>query len=80
MKEYAASDKLEENNGLFGTFMYSISVLFCLTTSLAADGAGLGSAGLPEPKVRQLCALAGFASVRRLPVADAFSAFYEIKR
>jgi SAM-dependent methyltransferase len=79
MKEYAASDKLEENGGSFGAFMYSISVLFCLTTSLAADGAGLGSAGLPESNVRELCARAGFATVRRLPVVDAFSAFYAIK-
>lgn len=80
MKEYAASEKLEENSGSFGAFMYSISVLFCLTTSLAANGAGLGSAGLPESKVRELCGRAGFATVRRLPVVDAFSAFYAITR
>ena len=80
MKEYAASEKLEENGGSFGAFMYSISVLFCLTTSLAANGAGLGSAGLPESKVHEICVRAGFTSVRRLPVVDAFSAFYAITR
>jgi SAM-dependent methyltransferase len=80
MKEYNASDKLEENRGLIGPFMYSISVLFCMTTSLAEGGAGLGTAGLPEPIVRALCTQAGFSQVHRLPIVDAFSAFYAMKR
>jgi hypothetical protein len=47
-----------------------------MTTSLAQGGAGLGTCGLPEPKVRELCAAAGFASVRRLPFED--TAIYEV--
>jgi hypothetical protein len=80
MKEYNASEKLEQNSGLLGSFMYSISVLFCMTTSLASGGLGLGTAGLPETKVRELCAQAGFNSVHRLEVDDAFNALYAIRR
>jgi SAM-dependent methyltransferase len=80
MKEYNASDRLEQNGGLLGSFMYSISVLFCMTTSLSSGGLGLGAAGLPEIKVRELCAQAGFSSVQRLAVDEAFSALYAIRR
>jgi SAM-dependent methyltransferase len=71
------SSKLEENAELGGAFYYSVSVLYCMTISLAQGGAGLGTCGLPEEKVRELCAEAGFASVRWLPFEN--SAVYEVK-
>jgi SAM-dependent methyltransferase len=58
-------------------FSYSVSLFYCMSISLGQNGAGLGTCGLPEPRVRQLCAEAGFASVRRLPFEDA--AVYEVK-
>jgi hypothetical protein len=48
-----------------------------MTTSLAQGGVGLGTGGLPEPKVRELCAAAGFRQVRRLPFED--TALYEVR-
>jgi 2-polyprenyl-3-methyl-5-hydroxy-6-metoxy-1,4-benzoquinol methylase len=45
------SDKLEENVGPLGAMFLSFSVLYCMTTSLANDGAGLGTVGLHEPKL-----------------------------
>jgi hypothetical protein len=48
-----------------------------MSISLGQAGAGLGTCGLPEPKVRELCAEAGFAGVRRLPFED--TAVYEVK-
>jgi SAM-dependent methyltransferase len=68
---------LEENARAGGAFYYSVSVLYCMTTSLAQGGAGLGTCGLPEPKLRELCSEAGFGSVRRLPFED--TAVYEVK-
>ena len=49
---------------------YSVSVLYCLTTSLAHDGEGLGTCGLHEPKVRR-CARweSGLSCGRATPVA-----------
>lgn len=76
--EINASEKLEENIGLVGSFFYSCSVLYCMTTSLAGHGEGLGTVGLPEPKMRELCAEAGFSHVRRVPIENPFNILYEI--
>jgi len=76
--EINSSDKLEENIGLLGAFFYSCSVLYCMTTSLAHHGEGLGTAGIPEPKMRELSAEAGFSHVRRVPMENPFNILYEI--
>ena len=76
--EFNGSDRLEENAGLVGTLFYGISILYCLTTSLAVHGEGLGTLGLPETKLRELCAEAGFSRVRRVPIEVPFNALYEI--
>ncbi|MPZ14834.1 MAG: hypothetical protein GEU73_10510 [Chloroflexi bacterium] len=57
---------------------YSISVIYCMTTSLAANGEGLGTFGMPGTGVRELCSEAGFGSVRLLPIEDPINALYEI--
>jgi hypothetical protein len=79
MLEINAKDKLEDNIGSLGAFFYSMSVLYCMTVSLAAGGEGLGTAGLPESKVRELCKEAGFSIIRRVPVENPFNVLYEIK-
>jgi 2-polyprenyl-3-methyl-5-hydroxy-6-metoxy-1,4-benzoquinol methylase len=73
------SDKLEENAGPLGAMFYGISILYCMTTSLANGGEGLGALGQSEPKVRELCAEAGFSTVRRVPLEDPFNSLYEIR-
>lgn len=77
--EINCSDKLEENRGPLGAMFHGFSILYCMTTSLANGGVGLGTLGLPEPKVRELCTQAGFTSVRRLPLENPFNILYEIK-
>jgi 2-polyprenyl-3-methyl-5-hydroxy-6-metoxy-1,4-benzoquinol methylase len=72
------SDKLEENFGPVGTIFYTISILYCMTTSLAHNGEGLGTAGLPESKLRELAIEAGFSSVR-VVASDPFNNLYEVK-
>jgi SAM-dependent methyltransferase len=83
--EPRCEERLEDNLGARGAFLYSASALYCMTTSLAQGGVGLGAAGLPESRVRALCLDAGFSAVRRLPLLDAsgqedpFSSLYEIR-
>jgi 2-polyprenyl-3-methyl-5-hydroxy-6-metoxy-1,4-benzoquinol methylase len=74
------SDKLEENAGPLGAMFLSFSVLYCMTTSLAHGGAGLGTVGLHEPKLRELATEAGFASVRRVEMENPFNNLYELRR
>jgi SAM-dependent methyltransferase len=76
--EANGSEKLEENVGLVGSLFYGVSVLYCMTTSLANHGEGLGTLGLPETKLRVLCAEAGFSDVRRVPIEIPFNNLYEI--
>jgi hypothetical protein len=46
---------------------------------LAQDGLGLGTVGLPEGKVREFTAEAGFSTVRRLPIDHPLNVLYEIR-
>jgi SAM-dependent methyltransferase len=78
MLEVNVSPNLEDNIGPTGKMMYSVSTLYCMTTSLAHGGAGIGAC-MGEPKARELVAEAGFTQFRRLPIEDMFSALYEIR-
>ncbi|HLW02290.1 MAG TPA: methyltransferase domain-containing protein [Ktedonobacterales bacterium] len=76
--EINTAETLEENAGPMGAFIYSTSVLYCMTVSLAEGGAGMGTAGMPPSKVRELCAEAGFGSVRLLPIENPFRNVFEV--
>jgi len=76
--EFNGSDKLEENAGFVGSLFYGVSVLYCMTTSLAEHGEGLGTLGLSEKKLRELAAEAGFGDVRRIPTEVPFKVLYEM--
>ena len=76
--EINSSDKVEENVGPRSSFLYGLSLLYCMTTSLHYHGEGLGTVGLPEAKLRELCMEAGFSTVRRLPFDLPFNILYEI--
>jgi 2-polyprenyl-3-methyl-5-hydroxy-6-metoxy-1,4-benzoquinol methylase len=73
------SNRLEENAGPLGAMFHGFSVLYCMTTSLANGGVGLGTLGLHEPKMRELCAEAGLRNVRRVPMENPFNQLYEVK-
>jgi SAM-dependent methyltransferase len=77
--EMNCSDHLEENVGPIGAMLHGISVLYCLSTSIANGGPGLGTLGLPETRLRDLATDAGFATVRRVPMENPFNILYEIK-
>ena len=63
MVEPKASSKLEENIGNpFAPYIYGMSVLHCMTVSLAAGGTGLGTAW-GEQSARRMLAEAGFTSI-----------------
>ncbi|HYM28560.1 MAG TPA: class I SAM-dependent methyltransferase, partial [Steroidobacteraceae bacterium] len=58
-------ENLAENRN--APMMYAMSVLSCMSSALSeADGAGLGTLGLPEPAMRELVLAAGFTTFRRV--------------
>jgi SAM-dependent methyltransferase len=73
------ADKPEENAGPLASLFYGFSMVYCMTTSLANGGEGLGTCGLPESKLRELALAAGFGSVRKLPLDNPFNNLYEVK-
>ena len=73
------SENMEDNLSPLGTMFHGFSLLYCMTTSLANDGVGLGTLGLHPAKVEELCAQAGFSSVNLLPLQNPFHNIYEIK-
>lgn len=75
---HRCSDKLQENAGPLGALFHGFSVLYCMTTSLSRGGAGLGTVGLPESKLKELATQAGFADVRRVPLENPFNNLYEV--
>lgn len=78
VQEVNVSDKLEENMKPLGKMVYSVSTLYCMTTSLAHGGAGIGTA-MGETKARELASAAGFKRFTRLPIKDDFAVLYELR-
>lgn len=59
---------------------YALSVLSCMSSGLSEPGgAGLGTVGLPEPKMRELVEAGGFTRFRRLDIPHLVNAFYEAR-
>ncbi len=78
MMEPSVAARLEDNVDPRAALLYGVSLLSCMTQSLAAGGAGLGTAWGPE-RAEALCREAGFTHFRRLPVENPFSAFFEVR-
>ena len=79
LMEMNGADRHEDNAGPMATILLATSVLYCLPTSIAMGGEGLGTLGLPERRVRELCEEAGLRAVRRLPVENPFNVLYEVR-
>jgi SAM-dependent methyltransferase len=77
VQEINVSSKVEENVKPMGKLIYSVSTLYCMTTSLAHGGAGIGAA-MGEPKARELATASGFSHFRKLPIEDEFAVLYEL--
>ncbi len=77
--EPACANSIEENIGPGGAMLYASGVLVCVPTVRADGGEGLGAAGLPEAKMRDLCDQVGFTHVRLVPWEGASKNVYEIR-
>lgn len=78
--EINCSDQAAGNTGPIAALLYGFSMLYCMTTSLAEGGEGLGTLGLPEPVLRRLAGKAGFTHVRHVEMDNPFNSLYELTR
>jgi hypothetical protein len=74
--EMNCADDPADNVGPIATVLYGFSVMYCMTTSLAHGGAGLGTCGCPPAVVERIGHDARFGSVRQLPMEDPFNFLY----
>ena len=80
MVEPRASSNLEENIGNpFAPYIYGVSVLHCLTVSLAEGGAGLGTAW-GEQAARAMLETAGFTDVEVFDAPGPQNSIYVCRR
>lgn len=73
-----ASHRPEDNAGTIGALFYGLSILYCMTTSLAYGGAALGTCDFNPETVDRMCREAGFSHVRKVPLENPFNNVYEI--
>jgi SAM-dependent methyltransferase len=79
MLEIRCADDPDDNVGPAAAFFYGVSLIYCMTTSLAHGGEGLGTCGCPPSKLRELCAAAGFSTVEQLPLDNPFNILYAVR-
>ena len=79
LQEISAEDERHANRGVEATIKYGMSLTYCMTTSLANHGEGLGTLGMPEKVVRELCGEAGFGPIRKLPCSNDFISLFEVR-
>jgi SAM-dependent methyltransferase len=79
MLEMNCADEHADNRGPLATVLYGFSVLYCMTTSLAHGGAGLGTCGCPPAVVERIGHHAGFGTVHEVPIGDPFNRLYELR-
>jgi 2-polyprenyl-3-methyl-5-hydroxy-6-metoxy-1,4-benzoquinol methylase len=75
--EINCAEHAHDNQGPIAQVLYGFSILYCMTSSLAHDGAGLGTCGLPESRIRALAAEAGFGTVTRV-AENPFNVLYAL--
>ena len=73
------ADDPVENEGPLAALFYGFSVTYCMTTSLANGGVGLGTCGLPPAKAKELTKEAGFSSCEKLPLENPFNNLFDVK-
>jgi hypothetical protein len=75
--EINCADDAHDNQGPIAQVLYGFSLLYCMTSSLAHGGAGLGTCGLPESRIRALAVEAGFRTVTRV-AENPFNVLYAL--
>lgn len=73
-----ASHRPEENTGPIAALLYGFSNLYCMTSSLAHGGAGLGTCGFNPHTAELMCKEAGFSEFRMLTLENPFNNVYEV--
>ncbi|MGB8379782.1 MAG: class I SAM-dependent methyltransferase [Dermatophilaceae bacterium] len=73
------SESLDQNVGPVAALLYGFSVTYCMTTSLAHDGEGFGTLGLPPAVLDRYARAAGFTTVTKVDLDNPFKNLYVLR-
>jgi 2-polyprenyl-3-methyl-5-hydroxy-6-metoxy-1,4-benzoquinol methylase len=77
--EINTADNPEDNESTLATIFYGFSLGYCMTSSLASGGAGLGTMGATGQKIKEMAKAAGFSEVKRIDIGNPFNVLYELR-
>ena len=78
LMDIEATEDPVDNSGPYGVFKLGISLHFCMTTSMWQGGEGMGTVGLSDSVLRNLCAEAGFSEVQKINIKHPLNSLYLI--
>ncbi len=78
LMDIEATEDPVDNLGPYGVFKLGISLHFCMTTSMWQGGEGMGTVGLSDSVLRNLCAEAGFSEVQKIDIKHPLNSLYFI--
>ena len=73
-----ATEDPVDNSGPYGAFKLGISLHFYMTTSMWQGGEGIGTEGLSDSVLRNLCEEAGFSEVGKIGIKHPLNSLYLI--
>ena len=78
LMDIKCTDDPIDNDDPMALFKFGASLHFCMTTSLAYNGIGLGTVGLPFKKVEEFCFNAGFKNVEEIDINHPINSLFLI--
>ena len=79
LMDIKCTDDPIDNEGPMTAFKFGASLHFRMPTSLANDGEGMGTVGLPKSKVEELCTAAGFKNLKEIEINHPSNSLFIIK-
>lgn len=79
LMDIEATDDPMDNEGPLTLFKLGMSLHFCMTTAIGQGGDGMGTVGLSQSVLNELCASVGFTKVNKIPIRHPLNSLFEIQ-
>ena len=79
LMDIEATDDPMDNEGPLTLFKLGMSLHFCMTTAMGQGGDGMGTVGLSQSVLNDLCESVGFTKVNKIPIRHPLNSLFEIQ-
>ena len=73
------TDDPMDNEGPLTLFKLGMSLRFYMTTAMGQGGDGMGTVGLSQSVLNELCESVGFTKVNKIPIRHPLNSLFEIQ-